>query len=222
MIEFKTYGIARRRIGTDGHGVTDLVALAGCPLRCAYCLNRELLANGNPRSVSPEELLEDLMNEACYFVATGGGATFGGGEPTLQREALERFFEIKPDWMRVSIETSLQTDEETIRSLIPRVDEWIVDVKSLSEDVYETYARGGDGSYAVMRRNLAALAESVPEKCLVRVPTIPAYKGAKAAEIEADLLRKEGFERIDLFEYVVRGKKTERKEKSERILKGLY
>ncbi|MBM6720445.1 hypothetical protein H6B13_12530 [Bacteroides gallinaceum] len=27
------------RMGTDGHGITTLVCLMGCPLRCAYCLN---------------------------------------------------------------------------------------------------------------------------------------------------------------------------------------
>ena len=31
-------GISRHRLGTDGKGVTTLVALHGCPLRCKYCL----------------------------------------------------------------------------------------------------------------------------------------------------------------------------------------
>ncbi len=35
--------INRLRIGTDGHGITTLVAFHGCPLHCRYCLNPECL-----------------------------------------------------------------------------------------------------------------------------------------------------------------------------------
>jgi pyruvate formate lyase activating enzyme len=38
------YKIDRRRIGTDGKGITDLVAMVGCPLKCKYCINKELLS----------------------------------------------------------------------------------------------------------------------------------------------------------------------------------
>ena len=31
-------GISRHRLGTDGRGITTLVAFHGCPLRCKYCL----------------------------------------------------------------------------------------------------------------------------------------------------------------------------------------
>ena len=36
-------GLSRLRMGTDGTGVTTLIAGAGCPLRCRWCINRELL-----------------------------------------------------------------------------------------------------------------------------------------------------------------------------------
>lgn len=33
--------IDRLRMGMDGEGVTTLVALYGCPLKCKYCINNE-------------------------------------------------------------------------------------------------------------------------------------------------------------------------------------
>lgn len=33
------FGISRLRMGTDGKGITTLVAMMGCPLKCRYCLN---------------------------------------------------------------------------------------------------------------------------------------------------------------------------------------
>lgn len=196
----KIHGIARRRLGTDGHGVTDLVAMAGCPLSCKYCLNGPLLANGNTKDITADALLASVMQEACYFVGTGGGVTFGGGEPLLQWEGVQEFAALRPDWMSLSIETSLQAPQHVIAALIPAVDLWIVDIKSLDPDTYHSYT-GGDLSVAL--RNLKALV-NVQDKVLVRVPIIPDYKDEATAQLEAQELKKMGFGRIEVFNYVVR------------------
>ena len=76
--------IARLRMETDGDGVTTLIASAGCPLSCKYCINRPILdRKDNVRMVSPEELLEMVRIDDLYFQATGGGIVFGGGESLL-------------------------------------------------------------------------------------------------------------------------------------------
>ena len=41
-ITFPLLNIARHRMGTDGAGITTLVASAGCPLRCEFCINKKL------------------------------------------------------------------------------------------------------------------------------------------------------------------------------------
>ena len=140
------------------------------------------------------------MQEACYFVGTGGGVTFGGGEPLLQGEGIKEFAALRPEWMSLSIETALQVPQDVVDALIPTVDLWIVDIKSLDQDVYRGYAHG---SLSVALRNLEALM-GVKEKVLVRVPTIPGYKDEQTARAEAEALVKMGFERIDVFPYVVR------------------
>ena len=38
-------GVSRHRLGTDGNGVTTLVAFHGCKLRCKYCLNPEAIGS---------------------------------------------------------------------------------------------------------------------------------------------------------------------------------
>ena len=40
---FPLIGMARLRMGIDGSGITTLVAGAGCPLRCKWCINQKLL-----------------------------------------------------------------------------------------------------------------------------------------------------------------------------------
>ena len=67
----------------DGAGVSTLIAGAGCPLHCRWCINRELLQSAPNKPVTAQELLERVKIDDLSFRATGGGVTFGGGEPLL-------------------------------------------------------------------------------------------------------------------------------------------
>lgn len=197
----RIHGIARRRLGTDGHGVTDLVSMAGCPLSCEYCLNKDVLANHAVKEVSAEALLKDVAQEACYFVATGGGVAFGGGEPLLQWKGIQEFAEMRPEWMRLTVETSLHVPYEAIEALVPHVDLWVVDIKTLSPELYKSYAHGDLG---LPLSNLRRLVATHADRVRVRVPVIPGHKDRETAEWETKVLQLLGAADIDLFEYVVR------------------
>ena len=90
-------GVARHRLAVDGQGVTTLVAFHGCTLRCQYCLNAQCLwPDGFSRTATPAELLGEVMIDNLYFLATGGGITFGGGEPAIRSEFIEAFCRLAP------------------------------------------------------------------------------------------------------------------------------
>ena len=76
---------------TDGIGVTTLVAAYGCLLRCQYCLNpHSWQQETNQCEYTPEKLLNEVKQDNLYFLATGGGITFGGGEPDVyNRQCIE-------------------------------------------------------------------------------------------------------------------------------------
>ena len=94
------FGISRLRMETDGDGVTTLVGCLGCPLRCRLCINPHAQNPATPhRRLSAEQLVDELRVDGLYFSATGGGATFGGGEPLLHADCLAEFAEKRPaDW----------------------------------------------------------------------------------------------------------------------------
>lgn len=190
----KIYKISRHRIGIDGNGITDLVAMAGCPLSCKYCLNKRLLSEGEAKDVSIDYLLTRLYEDACYMMATGGGVTFGGGEPLLQYKELIEFAEKKPEWMHMNIETSLNVPEG-VKELLPYVDEWIIDIKSMNPKIYEDYT---GGSYSRMIKNLSLIGEN----SRIRVPDIPNY--SIDTNIDEEILRRKGFKNIERFEYLIR------------------
>ena len=194
--------LARLRMGTDGEGVTTLIAGAGCPLRCRWCINRELLLHAPSEPVTAEELLERVRIDDLYFRATGGGLCFGGGEPLLHAAFIRRFRALcSPDW-RIWAETSLAVPEALVRLAPEGVDEFVVDCKDLNPDVYSRYT-GGEES--LMESNLRLLLSSAgPERVRVRVPRIPDYNTPEDQARSAEKLRKMGVTKIELFDYVIR------------------
>ena len=65
-------GVSRHRLGTDGKGVTTLVAFHGCPLRCKHCLNKECWEPEERfRHYTPQSLYDEVKVDDLYFRATG-------------------------------------------------------------------------------------------------------------------------------------------------------
>lgn len=210
-------GISRHRLGVDGDGVTTLVAFHGCNLRCNYCLNPEALGSdeGLPR-YTPESLYEKVKVDDLYFRATGGGITFGGGEPCLQADFIVEFRRIcNPEW-KIRVETSLNAPLYNIEKLFPVVDEWIVDIKTDKQEVYERYT--GQPMIRVYKklRWLIANLEYNSDKLTLRVPIIPGFTDARMAEDTKSRFELMGVSRFDLFQYC-----TERPRRIKSLIDGL-
>ncbi|MBQ2641898.1 MAG: radical SAM protein [Lachnospiraceae bacterium] len=193
--------LVRLRMGTDGSGVTTLVAGAGCPLHCRWCINARLLAEATAEMVTAETLLDRVKIDDLYFRATGGGICFGGGESLLHTDLIRRFREIAPSEWRITVETSLAVPTDNVLDAVDAVDTFIVDCKDMDPGIYHRYT-GGDGS--LMAENLRLLLQKAgPDRILVRVPLIPQYNTAEDQARSAEVLRKAGVRRLDLFSYVV-------------------
>ena len=88
-------GISRLRIGTDGNGITSLVAFHGCSLRCQYCLNPACLdCDAKVQRMTPEEVMKELKKDELYYIATKGGVTLGGGEPLLKSQFIKELLDL--------------------------------------------------------------------------------------------------------------------------------
>lgn len=202
MTRFPLLGLSRLRMQTDGTGVTTLVAGAGCPLSCKWCINRRILSEKQPELLSPQELFARVRCDDLYFRATGGGVTFGGGEPLLHAAFLAEFRAMCPDW-RLTVETSLNVAPELLAQCEKAVDEFVVDIKDWDETVYYAYT-GHSGAQA--RENLRHLLMNCPAKVHVRVPLIPQFNTPEQQSASAAALGALGAENIELFSYVLREK----------------
>ena len=193
--------LVRLRMGTDGSGVTTLVAGAGCPLCCRWCINARLLAEAPAEMVTAETLLKRVKIDDLYFRATGGGICFGGGESLLHTDFIRRFREVAPAEWRITVETSLAVPADQVLRAVDAVDTFIVDCKDMDPGIYHRYT-GGDGS--LMAENLRLLLQKAgPDRIIVRVPLIPRYNTSEDQARSAEILREMGIRRLDLFSYVV-------------------
>lgn len=200
--------INRHRLTVDGKGVTTLVGLFGCPLKCKYCLNMNFLSVNKYTKYTPEDLWKRLAIDYCYYVTSGGGVTFGGGESLLHAGAIIEFINIIPEGVAVNLETSLNAAisdklfEDVVDAVIYTGGELIIDTKSLDKNVYKAYT--GLDNDKVLRRLSILLKKGYQEKCRIRIPVIPEYKDRIVAENEAEKVKAMGFENIDLFDYIIR------------------
>ena len=195
--------INRHRLTTDGEGVTTLVGFHGCPLHCEYCLNVQCLqADGVWCRLTPGELYSEVEIDDLYFVATGGGICFGGGEPLLRSDFIKAFAEImNPEW-KLTIETSLNVPLENVKAIASLVQMWYVDIKDMNPNIYKAY--GCKENKQVVSNLQWLAANGYADKVIIRLPLIPEYNTDEDRQQSQQQLEKMGFTNFDKFNYIVR------------------
>ena len=195
--------INRHRLTTDGEGVTTLVGFHGCPLHCQYCLNAQCLqADGVWCRLTPGELYNEVEIDDLYFVATGGGICFGGGEPLLRSDFIKAFAEImNPEW-KLTIETSLNVPLENVKAIASLVQMWYVDIKDMNPDIYKAY--GCKENKQVVSNLQWLAANGYADKVIIRLPLIPEYNTDEDRQQSQQQLEEMGFTNFDKFNYIVR------------------
>lgn len=195
----------RLRIGTDGKGVTTLVAMHGCPLNCKYCINKDLY--GLPvKHCSIEQLYEKMLVDDLYFSYTGGGVCFGGHEPLLQTDFIKEFIlyvRSKDKPWKFTVETSLNVGKGSLEKLLDYIDCWVIDIKSMNADIYKSYT--GVSNEKVIG-NLRVIADQVHKgNVFIRIPRIKDFTIERDILNSVNDLKSMGFqeESLEVFDYVL-------------------
>ena len=201
MLQAPIIGISRHRLSVDGEGVTTLVAFHECPLRCRYCLNAQCQrSDGILRVVTTNELAEELAVDNLYFLATGGGVTFGGGEPLLHADFIAAFRRIAPKEWNFYAETSLCVPETMLTAAAGSIDHFYVDVKDTDASIFERYT-GVNAASSVLRNLSALLKLTGPDRITVRLPLIPGFNTPEDVARSKALLSGYGVVNFDCFRY---------------------
>ncbi|OBX37661.1 pyrroloquinoline quinone biosynthesis protein PqqE [Halomonas elongata] len=130
-----------------------VVFLQGCPLRCGYCHNPQMLA---PRQAEPSKWAEV---EAFLERRRGllEAVVFSGGEPTLHADLAQAIERVRALGFKVGLHTA-GVYPRRLQTLLPRLD-WVgMDVKGSGADFDRIVGR--PGMAAAHERSLTLLLES--------------------------------------------------------------
>ncbi len=144
-------------------------------------------------------LYERVKIDELYFLATGGGVTFGGGEPLLQAPFLREFRAECGDAWHLCAETSLAVPAQKVVMAAECIDHFYVDCKDVNPEIYHSYT-GKDN--ALMLGNLESLLHLVgPDRITVRLPLIPEFNTEEDRTASKARLLAMGIAKFDLFPY---------------------
>lgn len=208
------FGLSRLRMGIDGRGVTTLVTFMGCQLRCKYCLNERCHGKvyeddgATPCKgilmLTPQQLYDIVKKDNIYFQATGGGVSFGGGEPLEHPEFIMEFRKLCGTRWKITVETALACHPHNIELLAPIVDHWIVDIKDMNPRIREKYTgRVGDSAHQLCYLKQYGIVDNVT----IRVPHIPGFNTDEDVNRSIEQVKILGFKDIQEFEYLVLNRK---------------
>ena len=198
--------ISRLRMGTDGNGISTLVVFFDCPLHCKYCINDFCHKPPKPfvgvqhAAFTPQELIEILRKDDIYYLMSGGGVVFGGGEPLLQSKYIHKVCTMADQRWAKRIETSLNVPWDNIKPVLYDMDEWIIDIKDINNDIYKNYT-GKDNKNMI--KNLLKLRNKISsDKIHIRIPRIAGYNSEYDIEKSIQWVRENIGAEPEVFSYI--------------------
>jgi len=121
----------------DGPGIRTIVFMQGCNLRCLYCHNPDTWAFKGGTEYTPEEIVDKVAKFKAYFEKSGGGVTFSGGEPLLQKEFLIEVLKLcKERGIHTAIDTA-GVGNGDYEEILKYVDLVLLDIKHYDEEKYQ-------------------------------------------------------------------------------------
>lgn len=158
----------KAQIIKDGQRVfkRDLCELCG---RCVdNCHSGALIISGKTMTVA--EIMTEIGKDRPFYENSGGGVTFSGGEPLLQKDFLKALLlESNNSGMHTAVDTAGNVSWEDFAGILPYVNLFLYDVKVFNEAKHRMVT--GTGNQLIFG-NLKRLAGCKAE-IWIRIPVIP-------------------------------------------------
>jgi pyruvate formate lyase activating enzyme len=130
---------------TDWPGMLAAVVFCrGCPWRCRYCHNPDLIPARGEHEIPWQEVLDFLHRRQGLL----DGLVFSGGEPTLQASLADAMREVRALGFRIGLHTGGMYPEK-LAAVLPLVD-WVgMDVKAPFAEYPRITGAAGSGAHAL-------------------------------------------------------------------------
>ena len=156
-------------ITPDGHGINRMACLR-CGACVRACLPGALKIFGE--EIEPTRAAELLLEDADFYIQSGGGATFSGGEPLMQPEfCAETMRILKACGVSIAVDTCGDVPWSAFEAVLPYTDLFLYDIKHTDADRLKQWT---GGSAARIEGNLRELDRRGINSEL-RIPVVPGF-----------------------------------------------
>lgn len=193
--------IQRHKINSDGKGIRTLIHSYGCNLNCKWCCNPETRFGNKFTNFSVNDLFQLLKIDDLYFLTTNGGVTFSGGEPLLRHQFIKEFSKKckEMNWT-VDIESAFHINKEVIDDILPFVDEFFIDIKTMNNEIHKKYV--GVPNSKILE-NISYLSKKIDTNRInISVPIIPNINDSEENLLQTiDFMKRNKLNNITLLPY---------------------
>ena len=202
MVKGKIHSIESMGL-VDGPGIRVVVFMQGCNIRCAYSHNPDTWDKNGGMEYTPYELVEKIKKYRTYFESSGGGVTFSGGEPLLQKEFLIQALKLCKE---VGIHTTIDTagvGDGMYEEILKYTDLVLFDIKHIDSEKYENLVKHSINESL----NFLKVVQEKNKKMWIRHVVVPGITDSREHLINIkkfiDTLK--NVERVELLPYHVLG-----------------
>lgn len=149
--------------------------------QCTLCGKCTLLCTQNARQISGKEytvdaVMDEIIKDRVFYLTSGGGVTFSGGECMLQIEFLEEILKrCKTAGIHTAVDTAGNVPWASFEKLLPYTDLFLYDVKAVTEPLH---IEGTGVSNKLILDNLRRLSSLFEGQITIRIPVISGFNAS--------------------------------------------
>ena len=156
---------------TDGRSRTNRHLCKGCGQCAAICFNEARILAG--RTMSSEEVCQEIKKDEIFYKRSGGGVTLSGGEPLAQAEFSASILRMcKQAGMHTALETSGMADWETFKKVLDYVDLVLYDLKHMDSLAHQKCTGVPND---LILENVKRIHKEYAIPIAARIPVVPGY-----------------------------------------------
>ena len=164
----------------DGEHKLNFDACTGCGACIDACYCGALKLYGY--YMSPEEAANKLLEDREFFVQSGGGVTFSGGEPLLQPDFCYAVMKIlHENGVHTAVDTCGDVPWGSFEKVLPVADMFLYDLKHPDSSLHQKYTGRPNEQILENLRKLSELGKRIE----IRIPIIPSVNDSPDTILQA-------------------------------------